>query len=167
MMFTRVKEQLLFLPYLYGIGKMFFKYWPLPLIFILATAEGSSSDARENQLVIALVGDSTVTSRAGWGKAFADRFDNRVKLINFAVGGRSSKSFYNENRLPDVLASKPDYVFIQFGHNDQPGKGPDRETDPSSTFRDYLRLYVKEFQSIGAKPILLSSVTRRTFDAQY
>ncbi|HNX34705.1 MAG TPA: rhamnogalacturonan acetylesterase [Kiritimatiellia bacterium] len=112
---------------------------------------------------VALIGDSRVTDSAGWGKAFADRFGPDVQVRNFAMGGRSSKSWYNEKRLPPVLAMKPDYALIQFGHNDQPGKGPDRETDPATTYKDYLRLYVNELRKIGCQPILVSSVVRRTF----
>ena len=63
-----------------------------------------------------------------------------------------------------VLDAKPDWVLIQFGHNDQPGKGPERETDPATTYRDYLKIYVTAFREIGATPILVSSVTRRHFD---
>jgi pectinesterase len=66
--------------------------------------------------------------------------------------------------LPEALGINPDYVLIQFGHNDQPGKGPERETDPNSTFRDFLRLYIREFRAIGTKPILVSSLVRRMFD---
>jgi pectinesterase len=113
---------------------------------------------------IALIGDSTVTDTSGWGRALADRFGGEVKVLNFAVGGCSSRSWYDEKRLPPVLAEKPDYVLIQFGHNDQPGKGPERETDPAASYRDYLRLYVSEFRRVGAQPILLSSVVRRIFD---
>jgi pectinesterase len=113
---------------------------------------------------IALVGDSTVTDTSGWGKAFADRFGSEVTVVNYSVGGRSSKSWYDEQRLPPVLAERPDYVMIQFGHNDQPGKGPERETAPATSYRDYLRLYVSEFRKVGAQPILLSSVVRRIFD---
>lgn len=112
---------------------------------------------------IALIGDSTVTDGAGWGKTFADRFTDGVKVFNFAAGGRSSKSWHHEKRLPAALAVKPDYVLIQFGHNDQPGKGPDRETDPATTYRDFLRLYVTAFREAGAQPVIVSSVTRRTF----
>jgi pectinesterase len=113
---------------------------------------------------IALVGDSTVTDTSGWGRAFADRFNSEVEVLNFAAGGRSSRSWLDEKRLPPVLAAGPDYVLIQFGHNDQPGKGPERETDPATSYRDFLRLYVDEFRKAGARPILLSSVVRRIFD---
>ncbi len=114
-------------------------------------------------VTVALIGDSTVTVQSGWGGAFAETFKRDVKVLNFAAGGRSSKSWQDENRLPEVLRAKPDYVLIQFGHNDQPGKGPQRETDPTTSYRDYLRLYVKEFRKIGATVIILSSMTRRTF----
>lgn len=120
----------------------------------------------EKNITVALIGDSTVTDQAGWGKAFAGRFNNEVVVRNFSVGGRSSKSWYDEKRLPAVLEARPDYVLIQFGHNDQPGKGPERETDPATTYRDYLKIYVKAFREIGATPILVSSVTRRRFDEQ-
>ena len=114
---------------------------------------------------IALIGDSTVTEASGWGKAFADRFDASVAVLNFARNGRSAKSWYDENNLTAVLNTKPDYVLIQFGHNDQPGKGPERETDPDTSYRDYLKIYVNAFQAIGARPIIVSSVARRNFDA--
>jgi pectinesterase len=120
--------------------------------------------AEDKPLTIALIGDSTVTQNAGWGKAFASRFGDGVTVVNFAASGRSSKSWYDESRLPKALESKPDYVFIQFGHNGQPGKGDKRETDPATSYRDYLRIYINAFKEIGAKPILVSSVSRRTFD---
>src|SRR5215472_9657896 len=76
---------------------------------------------------IALVGDSTVNDEGGWGPGFRASFDAaRVQVLNFALNGRSSKSFRNEKRWEPVLAAKPDYILIQFGHNDAPGKGPDR-----------------------------------------
>ncbi|MCB1089609.1 MAG: sulfatase-like hydrolase/transferase, partial [Verrucomicrobiae bacterium] len=105
--------------------------------------------SEEKKIIVALLGDSTVTDSAGWGLAFAGKFRSDVQVLNFAAGGRSAKSWLAEGRLPAVLEAKPDYVFIQFGHNGQPGKGPERETDPATTYRDYLRQYVKEFRAIG------------------
>ncbi len=133
------------------------------LIAILAAAT-SLSAAETARITIALVGDSTVTDSAGWGKAFAAHFDDSVEVKNFALGGRSSKSYIDEGRLGPVLAAKPDYVFIQFGHNGQPGKGPKRETDPATSYRDFLRMYVTKSREIGTKPVLVTSVTRRRFD---
>ncbi|MFV1994700.1 MAG: GDSL-type esterase/lipase family protein, partial [Verrucomicrobiales bacterium] len=127
-------------------------------------ARDPDDPAPGNSVTVALVGDSTVTDTAGWGKAFASRFGPRVKTLNFAVGGRSAKSFFDEGRLPAVLESKPDYVLIQFGHNGQPGKGPNRETDPATSYRKFLRIYVNRARAIGAVPILISSVVRRDFN---
>ncbi len=138
----------------------------LAVIFHFHLALAADPGPSAATLRVALIGDSTVTDHAGWGKAFAGRFGEEVEVLNFAVSGRSSKSWYDEKRLAQVLEAKPDYVLIQFGHNGQPGKGPERETDPASTYRDYLKLYVEEFRAIGAKPIIVSSVTRRRFDGE-
>ena len=86
------------------------------------------------------------------GGRLPSKFQNHVTILNSAVGGRSSKSWYDEGRLPAVLAANPDYIFIEFGHNDQPGKGADRETDPETTFQDYLKIYIDAAKSIGATP---------------
>jgi len=125
--------------------------------------KSTTTNTCQEKIIIALIGDSTVTDDVGWGKSFAKRFNDKVKVLNFSIKGSSSKSFYDKKFYIPALKAKPDYVLIQFGHNDQPGKGPDRETDPSTTYSYYLFLYVKMFQEIGAKPILVSSVTRRTF----
>lgn len=133
------------------------------LAIILCSAVFSTAPAADIP-VIALVGDSTVTVEKGWGGAFAELLDGRADVRNFAVGGRSAKSYTDENRLPDALAVRPDYVFIQFGHNGQPGKGAYRETDPEGSYRDYLRRFVAEIRAAGAEPVIVSSLTRRNFD---
>ncbi len=61
-----------------------------------------------------------------------------------------------------MLREKPDYVFIQFGHNDQPGKG-ERTTDPNGDFQDNLRKYIDDARAAGAQPVLVTPVARRTF----
>ena len=127
---------------------------------------------RPGMVRIALIGDSTMASYpeppadrpdlTGWGQVFGEFFDSRVEILNQAVSGRSSKSFLKENRWKPVLDAKPDYVFIQFGHNDQPGK-EDRTTDPETEFRDNLRFYVREARAAQVKPVLVTPVGRRTF----
>jgi pectinesterase len=120
--------------------------------------------ADSSTIHLALVGDSTVTDSAGWGAAFAKRLKPEVRCTNKSRGGASTKSYYEGTPLwRETLGLKPTYILIQFGHNDQPGKGPERETDAATTFRDNLRRYIAEARAIGAKPILLSSVTRRNF----
>ena len=114
-------------------------------------------------VTIVLAGDSTVTDKAGWGAAFADQFRSNAKVINLAMGGRSSKSFRTEGFWQRALDLKPDYLLIQFGHNDCPGKGPERETDPGTDFPANLERFVQEALTIGAKPVLISPMTRRRF----
>ena len=130
----------------------------LPAILLLAGDSGL--------VKIALVGDSTVNDEGGWGPGFRASFDaTRVQVLNFALNGRSSKSFRNEKRWEPVLAAKPEYILIQFGHNDAPGKGPDRETDPKTTYRENMARYIDEARAAGAKPVLVTSIVRRNFDA--
>jgi len=115
-------------------------------------------------LKIVLVGDSTVNDAGGWGQGFQRLLAGAVTCTNLAANGRSSKSFLTEGRWTNALAQKGDYYFIQFGHNDEPGKGPDRETDPATTYTQNLARYVDEARAIGAKPVLVTSLTRRNFD---
>src|ERR1700722_11565827 len=114
---------------------------------------------------IVLVGDSTVNDQGGWGKGFSGSFNGQVQVINLALDGRSSKSFRDEGAWTPALAAKPDYILIQFGHNDSPGKGPERETDPQTTYRANLARYVDEARAMGANPALSPSIPRRNFDA--
>jgi lysophospholipase L1-like esterase len=122
--------------------------------------------AQSHPTRIVLVGDSTIASGSGWGDAFSKLLAPGVECLNLAIKGRSSKSYRDEGHWQEVLNSKPDWVLIQFGHNDQPGKGPKLETDASTTFRDNLRHYVADVRALGAKPVLITSVTRRNFDPQ-
>ncbi|MCA9173607.1 MAG: rhamnogalacturonan acetylesterase [Planctomycetales bacterium] len=127
---------------------------------------------RKQEIRVAMIGDSTMASYArppkdrpdltGWGQVFGEYFSERVKVLNHAASGRSSKSFLSEGRWQPVLDAKPQFIFIQFGHNDQPGKG-DRSTKADGDFQDNLSLYVKQARAIGATPILVTPVARRSF----
>ena len=99
---------------------------------------------------IVLVGDSTVADEGGWGPGFRASFGPEVEVINLARNGRSSKSFRDEGLWKPALDAKPDYILIQFGHNDGPGKGPDRETAPKTTFRENMVRYVEEARAMNA-----------------
>jgi len=112
---------------------------------------------------IVLVGDSTVTDGSGWGLGFRQLVAPEVVVINTAQNGRSSKSFRDEGHWAKAIALRGDYYLIQFGHNDQPGKGPERETDPATTFPANLARDVDDVRAIGATPILVTSLVRRTF----
>jgi unsaturated rhamnogalacturonyl hydrolase len=111
---------------------------------------------------IALVGDSTVTEASGWGRGFKARIAESAAVINLARAGRSSKSYAAEGHWKEVLRRRPTHVLLQFGHNDVPGKGLDRETD-LPTFQANMARYVDEAREAGATPILLTSLTRRNF----
>jgi lysophospholipase L1-like esterase len=120
---------------------------------------------------IVLVGDSTVatypkdSTKQGWGRMLGEFLVPEATVVNLAHGGRSSKSFIAEGRWDKALKEHADYILIQFGHNDCPGKG-ERSTDPNSDYMDNLRKYVADARSAGAKPILVTSVARRQFTPQ-
>ena len=115
---------------------------------------------------VVLVGDSTVNDGGGWGPGFRAAFSREMEIVNLALNGRSSKSFRNEGDWAPALAAHPAYILIQFGHNDNPGKGPDRETDPATTYRQNMTRYVEEARGASARPVLVTSIVRRVFTAE-
>lgn len=112
---------------------------------------------------IVLVGDSTVNAGGGWGKGFCEIVTPNVTCINDALNGRSSKSFIDEGAWAKALAEKGDYYLIQFGHNDMKGKGPERETDPETTFAANIRRYIRDTRAIGGVPVVVTSLSRRSY----
>jgi lysophospholipase L1-like esterase len=132
---------------------------------IVAAPPAHEPQASTGVIRIVLVGDSTVTDDSGWGAGFRHFVTSAAEVVNLAANGRSSKSFIAEGRWSEALAKKGQYYLIQFGHNDEPGKGPDRETDPSTTYRANMARYVDEARAIGAKPILVTSLVRRLYNA--
>ena len=130
-----------------------------------ATQPATAPATQASGIKIVLVGDSTVNDEGGWGIEFKRDLKPGIACVNWAKNGRSSKSFINEKWWDKALAEKPNYVLIQFGHNDQPGKGPNRETDPETTYRANLIRYVDEARAAGAKPVLVTSMVRRVFQA--
>jgi pectinesterase len=133
---------------------------PLTPSGVLAGDDGWNPTGK---LRLVLVGDSTVADRTGWGRGLRQFLTDAIECTNTAAGGRSSKSFRDEGRWTQALALHGDYYLIQFGHNDQPGKGRARETDPNTTYAANLARYVDDVRAIGAQPILVTSLTRRIF----
>jgi lysophospholipase L1-like esterase len=86
-----------------------------------------------------------------------------LKVINHARSGTSTKSFRTLGLWDRVLKERGDWVLIQFGHNDQPGKGPERETDPMTSYRANLTAFIREVRAAGGKPVLITSVARRVY----
>jgi pectinesterase len=130
------------------------------LLFFLASTAFAASPIR-----VVLTGDSTVNDEGGWGPGFRAYFGDHLEVVNLAKNGRSSKSFRDEGLWAPALEGHPNYILIQFGHNDGPGKGPDRETDPKTTFHDNMARYIDEARAAGAQPVLVTSIVRRNFDA--
>ena len=112
---------------------------------------------------IVLTGDSTVALGGGWGAAFCALMTPNVECVNLAKNGRSSKSYYDEGLWKDALSRHPDYILIQFGHNDMPGKGPLRETDADTTYTANMRRYIEQARAIGAQPVVVTSLSRRSY----
>ena len=125
----------------------------------------------EQKITLFIIGDSTAANKAekafpetGWGMKIGELFENNVTIANKAANGRSTKSFIAENRWQQVLdALKPgDYVFIQFGHNDEKIDRPAVGT----TLQEYqtnLVLYVNQTRAKKANPVLLTPIMRRSF----
>ncbi|WP_100405274.1 rhamnogalacturonan acetylesterase [Bacillus solitudinis] len=124
----------------------------------------------EQKITIFLAGDSTVANyvkeaapMAGWGQFLGTYFSEQVIIRNKAINGRSSKSFIKEGVLNEIASDikQGDYLFIQFGHNDE--KTDERGTEPFTTYQEYLKMYIEVARNAGATPILFSSVERRKF----
>lgn len=125
-------------------------------------------------ITIYTIGDSTMSDKKnpeenpehGWAQVLEQYFNDKVTVDNRAVNGRSTRSFITEDRWKSVLDSlqKGDYVFIQFGHNDQKIKAPTRYTNPHTAYRHNLIKFVTETRDKGANPILLTSIVRRNFN---
>jgi len=150
---------------------------------------------KKGRPVVFTIGDSTMkngkddgsNNQWGWGHFFGDSFDStKVSVENFALGGRSSRTFISEGLWDKVLSAvQPgDYVLIQFGHNDAgpyntgraraslPGNG-DKDTTvvmeatgkkvTINSFGWYMRKYAQDVKAKKATPILLSHIPRNMF----
>ncbi|MEM9965576.1 MAG: SGNH/GDSL hydrolase family protein [Asticcacaulis sp.] len=118
---------------------------------------------------VILVGDSTMTEKAGYGTGFCAQFRPEVTCINKARGGRSSKSYRVEGLWDDVLTLINDkgnfaetYVLLQFGHNDGSHR-PERRTDIRTEFPVNMRNYTVDVKKAGATPVLVTPLTQRHF----
>ena len=120
---------------------------------------------------IYIIGDSTASNyendrypRMGWGQTLGNHLKD-IEVQNAAKSGRSTKSFKDEGHWGEVEKNLKDgdYVFIQFGHNDQKKDDPKRFTTPDKDYSDNLKEYVKISREKGATPVLLTSIHRRRF----
>ena len=142
------------------------------LVFLMLPVLVSFCKPAQKKITIWLIGDSTMSIKekkawpeTGWGMPFAQFWDSTVTIDNRAMNGRSTRSFIEEKRWESVMTTlaENDYVFIQFGHNDEI---PSKKTATSpEAFKTYLEKYVNDTRSKKAIPVLLTSVARRKFDS--
>ncbi len=116
------------------------------------------------------VGDSTVQynsiltyPQTGIGQALERFIDKRnVRIENYAKNGRSTKSFLEEGRFAPVCQRMQagDFLFIQFGHNDQKQEDPTRWAPADTVYADNLRRFIQAAKQRGAHPVLITPATR-------
>lgn len=140
-------------------------------VWVMARADPASASA---PLRIFVAGDSTASSygadrwpRTGWGQVLAQWFGPEVAVHNHAVSGRSTLSYRDLGHEATLLAAlgTGDVLLIQFGHNDQKQDDPARYTDPQQAFPAGLRRLLEQARARGARPVLITPVARRQFDA--
>ncbi len=117
-------------------------------------------------VTIFVAGDSTVTDQerepyTGWGQMLPRFFTQGVAVSNQAESGLALLSFEHQKRLEKILSmmKKGDYLFIQFGHNDQKDKSPG--AGPFTTYKANLKRFVETARSKGGIPVLVTPMERR------
>jgi len=140
----------------------------IALLFSLAVSLSASA-----QITVYLAGDSTCANKTsdkrpetGWGEMLQQYFDPaKVKVDNRALNGRSTKSFVDEGHWQKIMnaVKKGDFVFIEFGHNDEKKDKPAIYASPDD-YKANLTRFIKDVRSRGATPILMTPVSRRKFE---
>lgn len=118
---------------------------------------------------IFLAGNSTVTDQdhepwCGWGQMLPRFLNEGVVVANYAESGEAGNTFISAGRFAKILTQmkEGDYLFIEFGHNDQKQKGPDR--GPYTSYKQSLKQMIEGTRAKGAKPVLVTPMHRRRFD---
>jgi lysophospholipase L1-like esterase len=116
-----------------------------------------------------LCGNSTVVDQdyepwASWGQMITRWFTDEVAVANYAESGETATSFIAAGRLKKIvsLMKEGDYIFMEFGHNDQKEKRPG-----SGAFYNYvysLKQFVDEARAKGVTPVFVTPTQRRSFD---
>jgi len=145
----------------------------LTLIFFLFAVE-SETLAQRAPIVVYLAGDSTMAQKTfdkrpetGWGEYLQNQFDpTKIRIENHAQNGRSTKSFIDEGLWAAIVAKLKtgDYVFIEFGHNDEKTEDPKRYAAARTDYRNNLIKFIKDVRGRQAFPVLLTPVARRRFN---
>lgn len=123
----------------------------------------------DSLVTLFLAGNSTVVDEAnepwcGWGQMFPLFFTSKVAVANYAESGEAANTFVSSKRFAKLLIKikKGDYLFIEFGHNDQKQKGEGK--GPYTSYKSDLKYLVDEARKKGANPVLVTSMHRRSFD---
>lgn len=122
----------------------------------------------ENVPTIFLCGNSTVVDQeyepwASWGQIIPRFFNDKICFANYAESGESANTFIAAGRLKKALSQmkKGDYIFMEFGHNDQKQKGPGKGAYYS--YMTSLKTFIDEARARGAHPVLVTPTQRRSF----
>ena len=123
----------------------------------------------EDVPTIFLCGNSTVVDQdnepwASWGQMITRFFNEKVCFANYAESGESANTFIAAGRLQKALTQMKsgDYIFMEFGHNDQKQKGPGKGAFYS--YMTSLKTFIDEAKLRGAHPVLVTPTQRRSFD---
>lgn len=123
----------------------------------------------DNVPTLFLCGNSTVVDQdnepwASWGQMIPRFFTEEVCFANYAESGESANTFIAAGRLKKALSQMKagDYVFMEFGHNDQKQKGPGKGAYYS--FMTSLKTFIDEARARGVNPVLVTPTQRRSFD---
>lgn len=109
--------------------------------------------------------DITTYPQTGIGQVFHLFLKPEVRVENHAKNGRSTKSFIDEGRLVPIAEriTEGDFLFIQFGHNDEKKQDPSRYTAPFSGYMSNLEKFVNTAREKKAFPVLITPLERRCF----
>lgn len=128
----------------------------------------------QKKTTIWMCGDSTMSIKetgtypeTGWGMPFAYFWDTTaVRIVNKAKNGRSTRTFISEGIWQSVIdnVQEGDYVFIEFGHNDESKEKTDRYTTVDE-YKQNLAKFVSETKDKKGIPVLFTPVSRRKFDS--
>jgi lysophospholipase L1-like esterase len=141
------------------------------ILFLLVLISGNVRG--KEPITIYLAGDSTMAQKleekrpeTGWGESLQKYFkEDKVRVENHAQNGRSTRTFITEKRWQAIIdkLKAGDYVFIQFGHNDESKDKVDRYTPPADYRRNLIN-FINDVRAKKAIPVLLTPVMRRRFD---
>jgi lysophospholipase L1-like esterase len=140
---------------------------------VLAAFAAASAVGAARPVHVFIAGDSTASEypadqypQLGWGMVLKCAFGDDVVVRDYAVSGRSSKSFVTQGYFSQLEREirAGDTLLIQFGHNDEKIEDPTRYTDAQTDYKIWLTRYIDLARSRDATPVLLTPVARRKFE---